>query len=383
MDSGDFLLKNSSKTKKGWLGKANFHSLFEALHRQGYKIIGPTVRDDTIVFDTVTTPSELTHSVIDLQQSGRYTLVEDKSNRYFSWNTGPQALKPLLFKTRETLWTCSDNDGQLQFKSPEQDVEPIAVIGVRACDLAALAIHDQHFLQGAYIDDFYQQHRKNILLVAVNCSRSNEQCFCVSTGDGPEVTTNYDVLIDELDDGFLVKSNSKRGLDVIQHLVLEPATQAQEVTAQQQISKARSEQGSKKLPELDNLLKLVSGLKKKDWQGIAERCLACGNCTQVCPTCFCSTQESAPDLIQSNSEQVRIWDSCFSEEHGHIFGKNYRPEIEERYRQWMLHKLVFWHQQYGRSGCVGCGRCSTWCPVAIDLVEEASSLVSRLSSDNK
>ena len=376
-------MKNSSKTRKGWLGKAHLHSLFEALHRQGYKIIGPTVRDGTIVFDTVSAPSELTRSVIDLQQSGRYTLVEDKSNRYFSWNTGPQALKPLLFKPRQTLWTCSDNDGQLQFKPATQDVEPIAVIGVRACDLAALALHDQHFLHGAYIDDFYQQRRKNILLIAVNCSRSNDQCFCVSTGDGPEVTFYYDMLLDELDDGFVVQSGSEHGLEIIRQLKLNPATQTQEQTAKRQTSKAKREQGNRKLPELDELIKLVDNLKKKDWQDIAERCLACGTCTPVCPTCFCSAQESDPDLFQSNSEQVRVWDSCFSEEHGHIFGKNYRPDIRERYRQWVLHKLVFWHQQYGRSGCVGCGRCSTWCPVAIDLVDEASSLVSRLPSDNK
>ncbi|MBY6196419.1 4Fe-4S dicluster domain-containing protein [Vibrio hangzhouensis] len=375
-------MNNSSNTQKGWLGKAHFHSLFEALQRQGYKIIGPTPRDNTIVFDTVTSPSDLAHSVIDQQQPGSYRLVKDKSNRYFSWNTGPQALKPLLFTPRQTLWTCSEYDGELQFKSPYQHIEPIAVIGVRACDLAALAIHDQHFLHGAYSDNFYQKRRENILLVAVNCGRSNEQCFCVSTGDGPEVTFYYDVLLDELDDGFVVRSGSEQGLEIVRQLKLKPATQAQEQAAKRLITKAKREQGNRKLPELDQLIKLVDGLKKRDWQNVAERCLACGNCTQVCPTCFCSTQESNPDLLQSSSEQVRIWDTCFSEKHGHIFGKNYRPEIGERYRQWILHKLVFWHQQYGRSGCVGCGRCSTWCPVAIDLVEEASSLADRMPLNN-
>ncbi len=374
--------QKGSKSRKAFLGREKFQSLFDVLHRQNYKIIGPVVRDGAIVYERVTSASQLAVGVKDVQQPGRYELVHGRNDRYFEWVCGPQALKPLLFKSHQTLWTCRAEDTQLSFQQHKPEAEPIAVIGVRACDLAALALQDKHFIYGNYEDAFYKAQREKMLLIAVNCSRSAEQCFCVSTGDGPEVSFYYDLLLDELDDGFLIESGSEKGLCVAQQLEVEAATSGQEETARKQIASAAGEQ-TKQLPGYSQLNGLLKLMKSDDWKSIADRCLACGNCTLVCPTCFCSKQEAENDLALGQSTQVRVWDSCFSEEHGHIFGKNYRPEIASRYRQWMLHKLVIWRQQYGRSGCVGCGRCITWCPAAIDLVEEAQRLLTLLPSDEE
>lgn len=319
--------------------------------------------------------------MIDEQSPGQYKLTDSGTKRNFEWNCGPQALKPFLFKPQQTLWTCQANDHQLSFQPHPPEAELIAVIGIRACDLAALALQDKHFLHGNFQDTYYKAQRENMLLIAVNCSRSNEQCFCVSTSDGPEATFYYDVLLDELDEEFLVESGSEKGLKVIEQLEMTSATSEQINQAKKQIKSAVKSQ-KKKMPGYAELSELVS-LNSDSWKRIAEKCLGCGNCTLVCPTCFCSKQETVSDLSLKHSTQIRLWDSCFSEEHGHIVGKNYRPDIAARYRQWMLHKLVVWREQYGRSGCVGCGRCVAWCPAAIDFVEEAKNMLTLISSKSE
>lgn len=374
--------RKDSTPHKDFLARDQFQSLFDVLHRQNYKIIGPVIQDGAIVFAPVNNVSQLAFGVIDTQQPGSYKLIPSDNDRYFEWVCGPQALKPLLFKPHQPLWTCRADDQQLSFKQHSAEAEALAVIGVRACDLSALALQDKHFLHGNYVDAFYQEQREKMLLIAVNCSRSGEQCFCASTGDGPDISFYYDLRLDELEDGFLLDSGSESGQQVLQDLPLLPASSAQIEKAQHQIAQAAKQQ-TKQIPNNAELATLLKLNKSDDWKSVAEHCLACGSCTLVCPTCFCSKQETDTDLSTGQSSQVRIWDSCFSEEYGHIVGKNYRPEIAARYRQWMLHKLVIWREQYGRSGCVGCGRCTTWCPAAIDFVEQAKQLIAQVPSDTE
>ncbi len=109
------------------------------------------------------------------------------------------------------------------------------------------------------------------------------------------------------------------------------------------------------------------------WDDIAARCLACTNCTLVCPTCFCSTVEDATDLL-GTATRTRRWDSCFSSDFSNLHGHPVRSSTRSKYRQWMTHKLSYWYDQFGMSGCVGCGRCITWCPVAIDITAEMAQL---------
>ncbi|MBF0393567.1 MAG: 4Fe-4S dicluster domain-containing protein, partial [Alphaproteobacteria bacterium] len=110
------------------------------------------------------------------------------------------------------------------------------------------------------------------------------------------------------------------------------------------------------------------------WDEVAKRCLTCGNCTMVCPTCFCTTVDDVTDLGGTRTERVRSWDSCFTLDFSYIHGGSVRNEGSSRYRQWITHKLSSWHDQFGSSGCVGCGRCITWCPVGIDITEEVGAI---------
>ncbi|MBU2712305.1 4Fe-4S dicluster domain-containing protein [Zooshikella harenae] len=359
---------------KHFLARQHLDQLFSVLSNAGYQVVGPTVKDNAIVFTELSHVEQLPWGRQEIAKPGHYQLTDTSTNRCFAWNTGPQGLKPWLFKPEQPLWQAEQTEQGLCFRQASIEAHPIAVIGLRGCDLAALKLQDQHFLQGPYPDPYYQAQREQLFIIAVNCAQSAETCFCVSTGDGPEATHSFDLVLDELEEGYLMGCGSEQGQAIFQQLTLGPQVSKDQLhTAQKQLADASQQQ--RQMPDEDSLLKLTENLEHPQWQDVADRCLACGNCTLVCPTCFCSKQESTSDIKLQQAEQVRLWDSCFSEQHGYIAGKLFRPEIRHRYRQWLLHKLANWQQQYGRSGCVGCGRCISWCPVGIDLVAEAQILV--------
>ena len=266
-----------------------------------------------------------------------------------------------------------DDAGALKFAAVMPTTPAQAIIGVRACDLAALALQDAHFLQEGRRDAHYAQRREHLFLVAVQCAEPGATCFCASTGDGPAPTAGYDIALAELAEGFVVVAGSTKGNAVLNALNLSPAT-PQQIKATQQQGEAAAARQTRSLPGRNLREALMSQLEHPRWNEVATRCLACGNCTAVCPTCFCHAEVDAPALNGQASQHDRIWDSCFGESHGHLHGINVRPDIRSRYRQWLTHKLATWHDQFGRSGCVGCGRCIAWCPAGIDLTEEAAAL---------
>ncbi|MCC2615587.1 4Fe-4S dicluster domain-containing protein [Aestuariibacter halophilus] len=358
---------------KVYLPRGSLGELYQALVDEGYEVIGPQEQQDAIVFAPLSGIEQLPWGRQEFTAPGQYRLDNASEQRAFHWNTGPQSFKPWLFKPQQVMWLGQETDDGIVFKAPVSDAKPRAFIGVRSCDIAALYLQDQHFMHGPHPDPWYSEQRRQLCIVAVNCSRAADTCFCVSTGDGPEATYGYDLLLDELDDGYLVQAKGERGNRILATLPTQGATPLQQRHAEEQL--ARAARQSRQMPDADTLKSLVEHLSDEQWLRIAERCLACGNCTSVCPTCFCSKQEAEQDLVSGEHQQVRVWDSCFSEQHGHIAGKNIRGEVSQRYRQWVLHKLATWQDQYQRSGCVGCGRCISWCPAAIDLVEEVNLML--------
>lgn len=354
-----------------FLPRDHFDQLIEQLGTAGYRCLGPMVRDGAIVYRPIGTSRELPRGIGDDQAPGRYRLTANASRHWFDWANGPQALKPLTFAPRETLWRARrDDQGRLEFIETIPEVEKQAVIGVRACDLAALALQDRHFKD----DPHYRARRAALLLVAVHCNRPAATCFCHATGDGPRATSGFDIALHELDDGFLLETGSRRGESIAATLPLRDSTAPQRRAAAQATAAAIEAQSRKHpLPNLQ--APLPARLDHPRWDTIANRCLDCGNCTAVCPSCFCHRQRDEATLDGSSSDHLREWDSCFTRGHSYIHGVVIRATTAQRYRQWLLHKLLFWHDQYGRSGCVGCGRCITWCPAGIDLTEEVHALV--------
>ena len=357
-----------------FLPHAALQGLYEALAERGYAVIAPRVKDGAIFYEESRHPDSLPWGIRLEQDAGASRAVQDTHTQCFAWANGPQALKPLTFAPRETLWRIKRTAAGFAVEAIEHAARPLAVIGARACDLAALSIQDRHFLGGPYPDPGYAARREDMLLIAVNCTHPASTCFCASTGDGPAAEAGFDLALTELEGGFVARAGSARGEELLAALTLENATPEQAEAAAASVRHAAESQ-TRAIPGTQLRDALMARLDHPRWREVAERCLACGNCTLVCPTCFCHAEVELPELDGSGSLHAREWDSCFGERHGYIHGKQLRPEISQRYRQWLTHKLATWHEQFGRSGCVGCGRCIAWCPVGIDITEEAAALL--------
>ena len=358
----------------GFLPRDGLQTLLDVLQAAGYRCIGPMVRDGAIVFDDLSSVEQLPRGIVEQQAPGSYRLNQSHNTRYFDWANGPQALKPWVFAPRETLWSCEqDEQGGMRFHPLEPTGQAMAMLGVRACDLAALYILDRHFLQQQYQDPYYLARRQQLLLIAVNCTHPADTCFCASTGDGPQVRYGHDLVLTELDDGFVMEAHSDLGKRFMQNLNPQAVTSQQHQQVAAAMSAAADSQ-QRRLPGRDLNQALFANLEHPQWAAIGERCLSCGNCTAVCPTCFCHHATETPSLRGDVTVHGREWDSCFTQGHSYIHGMTIRPDTAKRYRQWLTHKLGSWHEQYGRSGCVGCGRCITWCPVGIDITVEATAI---------
>ncbi len=355
----------------GWLPLQRADALLATLREAGYRVVGPQVADGIIRYGPLGEAAALPWGVRVEADAGRWRLRRTGEGRAFAWANGPQALKPLLFAPEETLWR-TDADGRPAPQAPEAP-PPTAVIGVRACDLAALALLDAHFLRPGREDPWYAARRSGLLLVAVHCTHPAATCFCASTGDGPEAREGHDLALWELEEGWLVEAAGAAGERLLAALPLEAPPAGAAERARTEVAAAAAAQ-TRRLPEGPLQARLFERLDHPRWAQVGERCLACGSCTAVCPTCFCHAAEERPGL-DGSSARVRRWSSCFTEGHSYIHGIVLRPDARSRYRQWLTHKLGAWHAQYGRSGCVGCGRCIAWCPAAIDLVEEMEAIV--------
>ncbi|MGV6815904.1 MAG: 4Fe-4S dicluster domain-containing protein [Thiotrichales bacterium] len=355
--------------ERAFLPREAFSELISALRAAGYCCLGPQVREGAILYDALESADELPVGASDDQSPGHYRLTHSASNRCFAWANGPQALKPLTFAPQETLWRVSrDEDGRLAFIPEDVTPEPTAVIGIRACDLAALTIQERHFQN----DPRYLKRRESLFLVAVHCTHPAETCFCASTGDGPEAHSGFDLALHEVDEGYFIAAGSKAGEQIKAQLDLETGSEALWQQAQTEVDQTAKQQ-QRALPDQHLHQALQSRSDHPHWKEVGARCLSCGNCTSVCPTCFCHAEQELPALDGTASRHERVWDSCFTSGHSYIHGKVLREDTASRYRQWLTHKLDTWHEQMDRSGCVGCGRCISWCPVGIDLTQEVQA----------
>jgi NAD(P)H-flavin reductase len=352
-----------------FMPRGDLRRLLDLLHADGRRIIGPTVVDGAVTYAEIDAVTDLPAGWTDRQAPGRYRLETTGNDRLFDYAVGPTAWKRFTFPPRVTLTKGRRVEGQITFYTLDQEIPRLAFLGVRACEIAALLVQDKVMTGGPVTDADYAARRASAVVIAVECVAPADTCFCTSMGTGPEVTHDFDLALTELDDGFVVRVGSDNGRFLVHRLGLRAASADEAGGARAAVAAARDRIGDP-LPTEGLPARLMAAADSPRWAEIAERCLACTNCTLVCPTCFCTSVSQTSDLTGSEAISSRVWDSCFTLGFTRVAGGNFRPRVQDRYRQWLTHKYAGWWEQFGMSGCVGCGRCITWCPVGIDVRAE-------------
>jgi sulfhydrogenase subunit beta (sulfur reductase) len=357
--------------------REHLHRLFEILKGRGYRLVGPALREGAITCAEIGSVADLPAGWTSEQDGGTYRLTRRSDEALFGYTVGPHSWKRFLLPPVTCLWRARRNGDGFQILEGGQESPRYAFIGVRSCELHAIAIQDRVFLQGNYVDPVYKARREGVFVVAVNCGQGGGTCFCVSMNTGPRATFGFDLALTEVLERqrhyFVAEVGTALGAEVLQEVPHREATAEERAAAEGTVTRAAAQMG-RTLDTADIKELLYHNYEHPRWDDVAGRCLTCGNCTMVCPTCFCTSVEDYTDLKGEHAERWRKLDSCFTMDFSYIHGGSIRASTRSRYRQWMTHKLATWIDQFGTSGCVGCGRCITWCPVGIDITAEVRAI---------
>ena len=363
------------------IDRRGFELLIAALQSRDYKVVAPTVRDGAIAYDEIGGVSDLPAGLTDEQEAGSYRLWCRDDDALFGYAVGPQSWKRYLFEPKTVVFRAQRVERVGFVRAGPSDAAPrYAFVGVRSCEIAAIGIQDRVFLGGSHADPHYRA-RRDAFIVAVQCGEPGGTCFCASMRTGPRAEAGFDLALTEIVAGdrheFVVEVGSSRGDDLLGQVPSRPADSS-DLGAARAVTDSASERMGRRL-DADGLPeRLAAVLEHSHWDQVASRCLGCTSCTLVCPTCFCSRVSDTTDLKGREATRTRTWDSCFTLGHSYLHGGSVRSTIRDRYRQWLTHKLSTWVAQFGTSGCVGCGRCITWCPVGIDITVEVQALLAPL-----
>jgi ferredoxin len=353
--------------------KPDFDILLTHLKEEGYQIIGPKIKNDSLVYEPIESLADFPQGFVTEQAPGQFRLKPGGHSRFFDFIPGAHSWKQFLFPPRVELFKLHKTGQNWQLQEQQIQNPKYAFIGVRSCELEAIQIQDNVFMRSDFRDPIYQSRRERAFILSVNCIHPAGTCFCASMGTGPRVKSGYDLNLTELDDFFVLSVGSELARGILAGIPYEYASgfilSSVDHVMERSAHEMERSLDTTDLPEL-----ILGNLDNPYWHEIGKRCLSCANCTQVCPTCFCWDATDQMTLDGETTSRERIWDSCFNPGYSYQAGGNTRPSIHSRYRQWLSHKLGTWKQQYDTFGCVGCGRCITWCPVEIDLTQEISNL---------
>ncbi len=412
---------NQDGTAPVALDRDGVDRLIHILSRAGYQVIGPVARDGVIANEPITSVDDLPTGTGADQQAGSYSLTTVGDDLLFGFATTDQGWRRHLHPPRQTIFTASAREPHRarartdhgdrttdasraagRFESPihlrvaAQPDERLALVGVRPCDLAAIGVLDNVMAgsgSNAFADQTYRTRRAHCFIVAVECGIPAATCFCASMGTGPGVSAipdyaaTADIVLTEVPGAdsrdpvpaspgptqIVGRAFTSAGREVIAAIGAPAANSALLLGAQQVVQRAR--QRVSRAVDQHGLRDLIYGsLDDRVWADTAERCLACSNCTMACPTCFCTSLIDSSSLDGREARREQVWDSCFNLDFSYVHGGSVRRSVGSRYRQWVSHKLAGWVDQFGHSGCVGCGRCITWCPAGIDLTELVATL---------
>ncbi len=279
--------------------------LFGALRDRGYTVVGPTVRAGSIAFDEVASTADLPGGWIDVQEGGSFRLQRGPDDALFAHTVGHDSLKRWLFPPVVQVWH-GPRDG-LRSGVPEP-APRYAFVGVRSCDLHAVAIQDRVFLGDRHVEEDYARRRADAFFVAAQCARAGGTCFCASMDTGPRARAGFDLalteILDEAGHRFGVEVGSDRGAEVLAAVDSRPPDPDERRAPDEAEASARATMG-RALDTTDLRDLLFANLEHPRWDDVADRCLSCGNCTMVCPTCFCSAVEDTTDLAGAEADRTQ------------------------------------------------------------------------------
>ena len=354
--------------------RAGLDALLSVLSGRGYSIIGPVVRDGAIVLDRVETSADLPAGWTDEQDAGSYRLRRRDDEACFGHVVGPHSFKRFQLPAERRVFSArKHDDGTITFEPDETEPRRLAFLGARSCDLHAMGILGTVLRSGPAPE----RRADDTFIVAVQCGEAGGTCFCTSMGTGPRADGGFDIALTEIIDSaghwFAVETGSEAGPRCSPSFrCARPARPRPRRRSPRRSGRQPRWGGRCRPTDLPDLL--MRNLEHPRWEEVAERCLSCANCTMACPTCFCIEVVDTGDASGDGAERTERWASCFTVDHAYLNGGSVRPTTRSRYRQWMTHKLSTWWEQFGSSGCVGCGRCITWCPAAIDITEEVAAI---------
>lgn len=359
------------------LDEKGLGALIAQLRDRNYQVFGPRAEDFALHWRPIASVNDLPRGWTQELAPGRARLVPGDTEALFHHWTCAEGLKAILHLPLIRILAAERDNGAFRILNNSLPAEKCAFVGVRPCDLAALAILDRVLLADRYADGIYRARRQNAFLVAIHCRQSAPTCFCASVGSGPRARSGFDIALAEFVEAgaseFFAEAGTPAGLELLESAGATPAPPEWNRAVEEGCARAAASQTRR--VDVHAAPQLLDALfDSPHWDSVARRCLACGNCTSVCPTCFCVNYEDRTSIDGRLAERWRLWDSCFTQSFTYIHGGSIRSSVKSRYRQWLSHKLARWQAQFGSPGCVGCGRCIAWCPAGIDITEEFRQL---------
>lgn len=291
--------------------------------------------------------------------------LKENEEPYLDFLNSRNSPKEFFFPQTENI---VEFEGIIDKRVPEPEnieIKKRIILGMRPCDIKSILILDKLFINEDYVDNYYKRLRDNTLIFGFGCNKPRTTCFCTSLESGPFFKEGSDGFITDIGDKFIIEGITEGGKKLIEKL--ENADEDM-VKAKGEIEKNANDTvpSSVKVEKIPQ--KLREMFEHPIWEEISERCLGCGVCTYLCPTCHCFDIQD--EVIDERGRRVKNWDSCmFPIFTLHGSGHQPREFRYQRMRQRIMHKFNYYEENFGVIACCGCGRCITQCPVNIDVRE--------------
>lgn len=295
---------------------------------------------------------------------------------FFAYLNSRNAPKQVFFPHTEKLMKYTRTPKGMVFSEEESKADKAVLFGVRPCDAQSFALLDMLFDQEKYRDPYYVAKRNNTTVITLTCVQPPyATCFCTSVDGEPLSGGGADILLTEIDANYLAEFITAKGEKLLKYFG-DLKTDEADDSRKMEISEKAKQAIKSKIPAHEIKPLLDSNFEHPFWATIHSKCLACGTCTYLCPTCHCF--DISDEATGSDGVRIRSWDSCmfplFTKE---TSGHNPRTSQKERWRQRIMHKFKYYVDNFNAIACVGCGRCVRSCPVNLDIrkvVEDISKL---------